>query len=388
MTAVRLTTYADLVYHLTDFLEGDPSGVGDRDCRRAVQSALDTFANEHSWTLYYTQGRINTVAPYETGTVTYDHTGGTYERQVTLTDGTWPTWATFGHIVIDNTIYEIAERISNSVITLTSASNPGEDIADAATFSLRRDTYPMPHDFIASDELINVQQCMGMMYVHPRHWLAKQRLVISPAFPTQYTFTGDPNYLGTLAVRFYPPPDQAYGLDFLYRRRPRSLKVDEYSTGTVSISGSSNLVTGTGTSWTSKHIGTVLRFSDSRTDVPTGLSGAYPYLYERVVTDVTSTTGITLDSTVPETLSGVKYSLSDPLDIEDGAMRTAFLRCCEWQLSIARQMKRADDIELAYKRALTLAQEADSRSLARRAAGVTHYYHQRLSHMPGGEDIG
>ena len=30
---------------------------------------------------------------YLTGTVAYDHQGGTYDRLLTLTDGTWPAWA-------------------------------------------------------------------------------------------------------------------------------------------------------------------------------------------------------------------------------------------------------------------------------------------------------
>lgn len=387
MPTTRLVTYGELIDHLVDFVEGDPSATVQRDARRAIQNGLDVFANEHPWTLYYESGRLVTVAPYGTGTVEYDHTGGTYERMLTLTDGTWPSWATYGYVVLNNVEYQIAERISGSILMLSLHGNPGDDVAAGATYSLRRDSYPLPADFIAADEFINVSQVLGMEYVHPRWWLQRQRLTISPGFPTIYTFMGDPNYLGTLAARFYPPPDAAYSLDFLYRRRPRPMTIDEESNGKVSIAISGTAVTGSGTVFADRHAGCIMRFG-SASAMPEPISGASPFAYERVVTSVTSATGLTLDSSIPETLTSVYYTISDPLDIEAGAMRVAFLRCIEMEMGRARNMKGVDAMEAAYQRALNLAKEADSRSFARRGAGPGARAYRRLIYMPGGPDVG
>lgn len=387
MPSAGLTTYQDLVDHLIDFVEGDVSGTVERDARRSAQEALRDLANRHPWTLYYGTGRVVTVPPYQDGTVTYDHTGGTYERQLTLAGGTWPDWAAFGHVVLTNVRYEVAERKSATVLTLTSASNPGADVTDATDYSLRRDTYPLPLDFVAADEFINVNQVLSMQYSHPRWWLARQRLVVSPSYPTIYTFMGDPNYYGNLAAFFYPPPDAVYQLDYLYRRRPRPLEVLAYTDGTVSLAGGTATVSGTGTNWLARHKGCVFRIGGGTSDPPTGRSGKAPADYERVVASVDSATQLTLDSTIADTYSGVKASVSDPVDIEDGTMLNALLACCEYWMARCRNMKDRAEIEQRWLRELERAQEADSRSLARRSAGAWPGYGRRLAHMPAGQDL-
>lgn len=388
MASVTLTTYQDLIDHLVDFVEGDVSNEVERDARRSVQSAYRDLANRHPWTLYYSVARITTAEPYETGTVTYDHTGGTYERQLTLASGTWPAWAAFGHVIIENVRYEVSERKSSSIITLSVHANPGADITDASVYSLRRDTYPMPVDFIQADEFFSSNQTFTMTYSHPRWWLERRRFSAGPAFPTTYTFLGDPNYLGSMAVAFYPPPDQEYHYEVLYRRRPRALKIDNYSTGTASITSGSSTLTGSGTAWASKHVGCVLRLADNSTREPTGLTGSAPYAYERVVASVESATSLTLDAVVGETLAGVKYTLSDPADIEDGSMLNALLACSEYWMSRARNMKDRAEIEQRWLRELVRAQESDNRSMARRAAGQTMGAAYRLRDFPSGEDLG
>lgn len=387
MPAGGLTTYADLIDHLVDFAEADVSAEVERDARRSIQEAYRDLANRHPWTIYYGVGRIVTVAPQDTGSIAYDHTGGAYERLVTLTDNTWPAWAAQGHLVLTNVRYEIAERKSDTQVTLTAASNPGADLAAGTGYSLRRDTFPLPLDFVAADEFINVNQVLTMSYCHPRWWLHRQRLVVSPSFPTVYTFQGDPNYYGNLAVSFYPPPDAVYQLDYLYRRRPRPLDLVHYTTGKVAVMIDSATVVGTGASFQSRMQGSVFRISDSATKEPTGRAGSNPYTYERVITSVDSSMQLTLDSALPEAFSGVKYTVSDPADIEDGAMLNALLACCEYWFSRARNMKDRKEIEERWLRELSRAMETDSRSLARRQAGAWPGYGRRLAHMPGGADL-
>lgn len=72
---------------------------------------------------------------YSTGTVAYDHTGGANERQLTLSGGTWPTWAKLpGRVFINDDWYALNTRVSDTVVTLTSGDNPGSDIAAGASY--------------------------------------------------------------------------------------------------------------------------------------------------------------------------------------------------------------------------------------------------------------
>lgn len=77
------------------------------------------------------------VDSYSTGTIEYDHTGGANENQVTLSGGTWPTYAKSpARLFVNGTFYNVLARISDSIITLKTTSNPGADIAAGATFYL------------------------------------------------------------------------------------------------------------------------------------------------------------------------------------------------------------------------------------------------------------
>jgi len=62
-------------------------------------------------------------------TITYDHTGGTYERMLTLSGTTWPAAAEHGYILISGTAYNVYRRISDTVLILDKEINPGSDFS-------------------------------------------------------------------------------------------------------------------------------------------------------------------------------------------------------------------------------------------------------------------
>jgi len=97
----------------------------------------------HEWSFLKPTVTIDTVATYSTGTVAITET----ETTVTLSDGTWPTWAaTHGTLVIDTTEYAISSRDSDSKLTLSSAW--AEDTITAEEYSLRHNgNYDLPDDF-------------------------------------------------------------------------------------------------------------------------------------------------------------------------------------------------------------------------------------------------
>lgn len=362
-------TYADSIEHCMDFLGGSPSGATTRDVRRSVLQAFRNLVNAHQWTYLYHRGRIKIDGPVNDGTIAYTHTGGTYEREVTLSGATWPDWAGDGYLRVGEETWKVDQRKSATVLTLDAFINPGEDVAAETTYRLFRDTYLLPTDFVAQDEALYDRWFGAMSYIHPRDWLYSQQCVESQGTPTNFTVTGDPKYPGRLVVRFAPWPDEDDVIvGYLYKRRPADPSIQEYKTGTVSMTAGNATVTGSGTAFTEAMVGTVLRISGT-TLHPTSAAGDNPATFESVVISYTSATEIAVADAPSASYSAAKYTLSSPIDIEVGAMLNAYLRGIEAELAIARQLKTRSDAMNAYLFQLRLAKEADSRSFAGRYAG-------------------
>jgi len=382
------TVVADMVSHLRDYLGANVNNETQRVILRSIQAAYRELVNVRRWSYLYHHGRIQLNAAYSTGTVDFDYTGGTYERQLTLTSGTWPTWAANGTVRIGQVTYDVFRRISNTVLQLDTTLTPVADIASGTSYTIYQDTYSMPADFVSAGAFYPDEAWGGLQWVHPSEWLRTTRYYQSSAsLPRFYTFRGSPDVSGRMAISLFPYPDTAKTLDFVYHRRPRAITLSTYSTGTATTSASSATVTGSGTTWTSSMEGSVIRLSGNTTDLPTGFEGSNPYVAERDIQVFTSATSITADSTIPTTYTAVKYEISDPLDIEDGAMLEAFYRCCEKHVSIHRRLKDTPLAVQAYQDQLIKAEEADSRSFQGRAAGEGSRYRLRLADMPRGSDV-
>lgn len=383
----RLTTYQDLISHALDFLGANPGGDASRDARRAVLAAYREFAAECRWTYFLSRGRVLTSAHQTAGTIEYIATGGTYERQVTLTGATWPAWAAQGQVTINNVVCDVAAVKSSTVLTLTQGQAPDQDVAAGSPYTLYRDCYPLPVDCLAIDRTIIQNNVFNMWYESPGVWLERQRVYHSPATPRSYTITSSPDYLGSMAVRFFPAPDNDYAIDFIYHRRPRPLRFEAIGDGSVSVTNGVATVTGVGTNFSARHVGSVLRLSNSISLAPTGEAGSNQAYFERIVTAVSSPTSLTVDAVFDESLTGVKYVLSDPADIEEGAMLQGLLRCVEKQVATSRNMKTLDRSTSLYREALIKAREADSRDFSSQQAGASSPFPYRLAQMPRGPDV-
>ena len=559
-----LMTYQDAIDHLVFFFKANPSPEAQRDARRAIQSALDELANMHPWTYYIKSSRINFNAPITTGTVEYDHTGNTAGERILLLTGTsWPDWAPYGVIIIGQVQYQVAAKISESVLQLSISQNPGEDLDAGTSYTLMRDTYPLPADCISVDQFYTVESWRRLQFIHWREWLVahrynvtssntpyfycvpseaqiltkdgwKYRWEIAPgdtvmgydpegygrydnqrggklqweplldvhSFPfegnlynvgegnyrnellctrghrwpvidrrgsqrvrrvdelisgdrillrgensqekflrksgfkdvlghsrkkrmlpfrggaisqvsydgvvwcprtpsgmwvmrqgdrvaiTGNTIMGDPNFIGVMSARFYPFPDSAITGDFTYRGRSRPLNIESHNEGTVTISADSAIVEGSVSKFTSDLVGAVIRVSADGVDYPTGLDGANPFKEERVVMSVTDGDTLVVDRVFNNSLSDIKYRVSDPLDLEYGAMTNAFLRTAEHQIGIIRGFdpKILASLMAMREDAMVLALESDSRTSAPRSVDTEGYWSRRLAYMPVGAD--
>jgi hypothetical protein len=376
---VRLFTYYDAVEHLLDYL-GDPGDKTLRDCKRAANQALRDLVSARNWSYLSTFARIQAPGPYSTGTVAYDATGGTYERQLTLTGGTWPSWAGDGQVAIGRQVCRVAERKSGSVLTLTEQAAPAEDV-DSVAFQLFQDTFRLPADFSVVDTPHVEISCSGLMQasIDDYVWDLRNRLGAGP--PRWFAVIGDPRLAGRLAMVVWPYPAVSATLDLAYSRRPRDLVTFSHTAGTVDLAAGSRAVAGTGTAWTPQMVGSVLRTGTSAI-APTSIEGANPASLEARVASVESATSLTLEAPAGSTQAGLKYQLSDLVDIEPGSMLNALLRGCERQVRVARFLEGRPNAEKAYDMALREAMAADSRSCQGRSAGAQAVRVQDFGDMP------
>ena len=356
-----LYTFQDALEHLESTTHSGAMDSGRRDFRSAVLGAYSDLASRYDWLYYHTEHDIRLEAQYSTGTIAYDHTGGANERQLTLSGGTWPTNVTDGRIKINDVRYPVDTRVSGTVVTLPEDANPGADIAASTSYAWLRSRYTLPADFKDMDPPHTENSYFNQRPVSLDSILAFERHVRASSNPPRWYAIGpDPNRYGQMAMYVQYEPNEAEGLRFFYRRFPRSLKYSDNSTGTVSNSGTTVTLSGTGATFSSDMVGSAIRFGTS-SEKPSGVRGLNPWVEQRIITAYTDANTVTVDSAPSSTFSNVKYVVSDPLDLRP-TMIEAFLRGCEWKLSLSRRNAESPPQELHqwYMEAIRIAGEAES----------------------------
>ncbi len=94
--------------------------------------------NSHSWSFLHPIGTLTTSAAYTTGTIAIA------SGVVTLTSGTFPSWAASGEITVSGSTYAVSTRDSATQVTLTDTS---VTVSSGATYSLQRVVYDAPDNF-------------------------------------------------------------------------------------------------------------------------------------------------------------------------------------------------------------------------------------------------
>lgn len=362
-------TYQDAVEHLTDQFAVDRAFRIQRNIRRAVEEAYRDLPQQGYWSYYRRRAIINTAASQTSGTITYTHS----TRIVTLASSTFPSNAEKYRIIIGNVHYDIESYTDSTHVVLPSTSNPGANVAAGTAYTLYRNEYPLPVTF---------RRAIGLFdstYLRPVQIITdsdEQALQIgsngTPGVPAFACIRNTGETIGSLSLVFNCPPNSAVAYDLLFDAIPRPFVLPEkYSTGTVTISSGSASVSSSGATFASGVAGCVLRVTTSTTEEPTAPFGALidqdsvdnPYSFQSVVKTRDSSSALTLMDAADQTYTTVKYSLSDPLDIEDGAMLTAFLRLAEWHYARLARMDRKEitAYEQEARSAVLLAKENDRR---------------------------
>lgn len=359
MAAPAVLSFFDSLDHCRDFLKSDSSEATMRQCKRAVLEAYRTLTQERDWKYFLTQYTVQLAASYSTGTVAYTSSS----RTLTLTTGTWPTWAAYGTVRISGVSYQVQTRTSSSALVLDANNCPVDDIASGTSYVIYRNVYTLPSNFrTLVGGVYDEQTASSLRYISPADWNRLDRATASSGNPLYYTVMSDPNLVGSKCIAFWPYPSAARTVQFIIARTPNPLLYTGYETaaiaGTVASTATDTAITGTGTSFAADMVGAFIRFSSGST-VPGGESDLNPYLEQKIIASRSSTTAIVTDSAMVNTLSGVKCRITSYVDLRP-SMIPAFLRCCEWQISIQKGLPSVNNAERLYLGALMQAKENDA----------------------------
>lgn len=328
-----MLTYSDIIEHVSDYLGGSADAKGQTIVRRAIQQAYrELTQHPRGWRYFIRSGRVQLQAYDDTFTAAY--TAST--RALVSDGGAWPTWLQYGRVRIAGVNYDV-DSVSGTTATLNSQNCPQANIATGTAVAIFQTEYPLPLDFIdiyiPGGTITNWLNC----YVRPEDWFIMEKEFLSTGDPRYWTVAGGSNIniYGQRVLAVHPIPTSAVAYEYLYKRKARPLRLTGVAAantqGTISISGTT--VTGVGTAFTALMVGSVFRVSENSANLPTGLAGLEPYAEEFVVTAFSSSTSITISAAPIGSYSGVKYRVSDPVDI-DITMEDAFTRLCELHCEI------------------------------------------------------
>src|SRR3990167_4749175 len=309
MPVPEVLVLQDCVDHVAEFMGAAGDEKNARAARWAPIRAYQDLIQYREWKYLWKHYYVALEAAYSTGTVDYDHTGGTYERQLTLASGTWPTNAVYYTVRIDSVDYAVEDRKSGTVLTLDANRNPGADVASGTSYTAFRSTYTLPGDFraMASPSIANNYNAI---YVEPKEWQRLERHNSSTGDPKFWTVLGDDNLVGSMSLAVWPYPSEAKSFAFLYQRAGRKLSYTGYESaayaGTVSGTEDARNITGSGTSFAGRMVGSIIRFSGDTAKLPDGEGGLNPWLEQKVIVAVTNSTELTVDSDLANTHSNTK----------------------------------------------------------------------------------
>lgn len=209
-------SYYSLLERVGHYLFGIRSGFSSdqtTDISDCINDGLRRVYSAHDWSFLHPVADVVTTAPYATGTVTIA------AGVVTLTGGTFPSWAASGVLQVNNQYYSVASRGSNTQITLDTTSLT---IATASSYQLARPEIPLDASFdsVSNDSDLTYYPSPECWYppVKWRHDSTIRQLEGSnpefdrPVFYSVRTSTFDPTVGSRKVLALYPAPDQVYTL--------------------------------------------------------------------------------------------------------------------------------------------------------------------------------
>jgi hypothetical protein len=233
-TEGMVASYSSLLERVGHFLFGKRSGFSSdqtSDIEECIKDGLRAVYSAHRWSFFRPIKEITTTAPYSTGTITVA------SGVVTLSGGTFPSWAASGVLKIDSDYYDVDTRDGDTQITLEDTSVTE---ADASSYELGRPEYDLPTACEAIEGDLHYEPGQSDFYppVRERHEAELRRLRQDDPFhdrPLYFairTAEFEPTVGSRRRLALYPTPDAAYVLKARMKLRPTMIDaVNQYPVG-------------------------------------------------------------------------------------------------------------------------------------------------------------
>lgn len=356
-------TYQDAIDRLLLYTNQNGSQASVSAVKQAVLDAYDDLVNDRNWRYFDRSYRFQQEEP-ESGTCSYSSTTGEF----TIDSGSWPTWSERAVIEINNVRHFIKTRSSALALIADDTMRPSADIATGTAFTIYKCIYQLPMDFRRLRRPLSESTDVWSDYVDFSSWFNLIRYRSSIGFPSVFAVGGDPYEPVRQVLLVNPTGDSDQTLDLSYQRYARTLDYDGHAThcraGTITASNSTS-VTGSSTTFESGMVGAVLRVGRTTTSCPDGRGGQNPYKTQTYIATYSSATAITLHEAI--NVSGVYYTVSDPIDLDRG-MLDAFWLGCKHKLAQTLGLATKNQAERDYMVTLRKARGSDVKSMSSRSA--------------------
>lgn len=335
-----LVTYEDATKRLQMFLGGATSTQVREDVKLAVSLAYEGLSKAHQWRYYRRPWGFTTDA-YISTTATYAHS----TLKATLATAA-PTWAIYGELTMNSIVADVdsvATSTNPATLVMGADLNFGASIADSTTADLYRTHWTLPENFRSIHApLTGDGTSQQLRYISPADYRSLAHSGSPIGDPAYYTIMQDPDFIGRLAMFLFPAPITAVSYRTIIGTAPRPLwftgTESAARAGTLTCSSGSRQVQGNSTNIDIARMeGSVVRFGDTL-KTPTDQHGDSPYINQRVISSINAADGadaFRVDTAVSQTFTAVKYTISDPLDM-DPIMLNAFYARCRLELADLR----------------------------------------------------
>lgn len=309
-------TLADLTQRLELRAGAHPSSRNTDMYIRAIQDTIRQLPTKHhDWRYYQKTLRFTTSATVSM-TVSYDYTGGAYERLVTSTSGEFPSDAALGEVYINNLPYRIYKRISATQVQLHADTAPQSDIASTTEARWVRSEYSLPRRMTKVHALVNRSANTPLVYMTPRDFYESEYIRILYGYPSRYTITNI-GKAGEVGIKLSPAPAESYTYECNLTVSPMIPHVHSVLLSDVATTADSTTLTSATASFSDKLINSLVRISYDAT-APVGSTNLHKW--QAFVVSVTNATTLVLSEPCPFTGTGQTALISSPIDIDADVM--------------------------------------------------------------------
>lgn len=317
--SAKTYTLQDLIYMMLIRTGSQTGATQNARITKAIQSAIQALPSKHRWNYYHRQSRFN-ASPEVTFDITYDRTGGSSERLVTITSAhTWPEDATYGELLIGDISYRVHRRLSDTTATLAPGMERAEDYTGSAKWQRRAYSFGREIRKIHYMHNLTTDRPIGML--PPSRFAINQQNSYTAGLVRYYSWQNHGSTFGSSEVVLYPPPASSDTYEVSAEVMPHIPTIHSVTGADLATTLGNSDVTSAGATFTDNLVGSVIRIARDST-IPIG-ANSEDYFFEAFILSVDSSNQLTLSETLPSTLTNLGYLISSPVDIEASVLLEA-----------------------------------------------------------------